>query len=235
MNSLADELPGDSEPINRERSEIARAAQTDAPVLLVGETGTGKELVARLIHQLSNRKGRPFVAINMAAIPGSLATAELVGHTKGAFTGAVLDRPGVFQLANHGSIFLDEITEAPRDVQATLLSILDTRSVRPLGAADNIKLDVRVIAATSRDMKTLTEVGDFRPDLYRRIAVIEVRLAPLRERPADIPALRGLSSRSYHLVQGSRYCWLQAHLKPSNATVSLAITKSLRIFSRRRH
>jgi hypothetical protein len=189
VNSLVDDLPGDSELIERVRSEIALAARTDLPVLLVGETGTGKNVAARLIHNLSTRKEHPFVAVNMGAIPSSLASDELVGHTKGAFTGAVSNRLGLFQQANRGSIFLDEIGEAPNDVQAIVLSILDTRSVRPLGGASNVNVDVRVIAATNRDIRAQMEVGNFRPDLYNRIAAIVIRLPPLRERPADIPAL----------------------------------------------
>src|ERR1700733_7521468 len=189
MASLTEELPGNSELINRARAQIEFAAKTDLPVLLLGETGTGKEVAARLVHHLSARRERPFVSVNMAAMPSSLVASELIGHARGAFTGAVSNRIGLFQKANGGSIFLDEIGEAPKDVQSLLISLLETSSVRPLGSADDFRLDVRVITATNRDMESLTENGEFRPDLYNRIAAMLIRLPPLRERPDDIPDL----------------------------------------------
>lgn len=189
MNPLLEELPGDSEPIKRLRSEIERAARTDLPVLITGETGSGKTVAARLIHDLSSRKGRPFVAVNISAIPSSLASAELVGHAKGAFTGAVSARQGLFERANGGTIFLDEIANAPSDVQSILLSILGSGSVRPLGEATSHNVDVRMIAATNQDMSALIEGGRFYADLYHRLAAITIRIPPLRERKSDIPAL----------------------------------------------
>ena len=189
MKSLIEELPGDSELIERVRSEIMLAARTELPVLLVGETGTGKSVAARLIHGLGNRKERPFVEVNLAGIPPSLASAEIVGHSKGAFTGAISDRPGLFERAHGGTIFLDEIADASIDVQNILLSILGSRSIRRLGEATTRNVDVRVIAATNRNMQTLLESGGFRADLYNHLAGILIRLPPLRERRTDIPAL----------------------------------------------
>ncbi len=169
--------------------QIELAGPTAAPVLISGETGTGKELVARTIHQLSPRAGGPFVAVNCSAVPESLLESELFGHEKGAFTGALARRAGYFELADGGTIFLDEITEMSPALQAKYLRILQDGVIRRLASKDEVKVNVRIIAATNKDATQAVQDGSFREDLYYRVNVLSIALPPLRRRPEDIPIL----------------------------------------------
>ncbi len=180
---------GDSPPVHEVLVKIEQMAPVSSTVLIQGESGTGKELVAKAIHDLSPRRGRPFIAINCAALPETLLESELFGHEKGAFTGAAERRLGRFELADTGTIFLDEIGEIPPSVQVKLLRVLETRSFFRLGGVSPIKVDVRVVAATNRALKDQVANGAFRDDLYYRLNVLSIYLPPLRERRSDIPLL----------------------------------------------
>jgi DNA-binding NtrC family response regulator len=168
---------------------IEQVADTDANVLIRGETGTGKEVVARLVHASSSRRAAPFVAMNMAAIPEALAESELFGHAKGAFTGAERARHGKFRAAHRGTLFLDEVGDMPKGLQAKLLRALQDRSVVPVGGNEPIAVDVRVIAATHRNLEQMVREGHFREDLYYRLDVIPIEVPPLRERREDVAQL----------------------------------------------
>jgi DNA-binding NtrC family response regulator len=177
---------GESDAIKRAVAEIQRVAQTEATVLLLGESGTGKELFARAVHHLSNRRDKPFVAVNCAAIPETLIENELFGHERGAFTGATDRRLGKFELASSGTVFLDEIGELPLAVQGKLLRAIEEKVVDRIGGRAPVPVDVRVVAATNKDLKTAVETGEFRRDLFFRLAVFPLEIPPLRERESDI-------------------------------------------------
>src|SRR6202011_4997445 len=168
---------------------VGRVAPTDSTVLVTGESGTGKELIARAIHKRSRRADRPFIRVNCAAIPQSLVAAELFGHEKGAFPGAMERRLGRFELANGGTIFLDEIGDIPTDMQIALLRVLQEREFERIGGGRTVSVDVRVVAATNRDLKAAVEAGTFRLDLFYRLNVFPIRAPSLRERKDDIPLL----------------------------------------------
>ncbi|MEZ5366949.1 MAG: sigma-54 dependent transcriptional regulator [Bryobacterales bacterium] len=185
------EMVGFSEQMVDVYKTISRAAPTDAPVLILGESGTGKELVARLIHKSSKRADGPFVAVDCGSIAPSLMEAELFGAMRGAYTGAERDRAGLFESAEGGTVFLDEIGEIDAGFQLKLLRFLQEREVRPLGSAKARKLDVRVVAATNRNLRQMVDEGQFREDLWFRLNVVPIDLPPLRERRGDIAALAG--------------------------------------------
>src|SRR5947207_2865253 len=180
---------GESEAIKRVVAETQRVAQTEATVLLLGESGTGKELFARAVHHLSNRRDKPFVAINCAAIPETLIENELFGHERGAFTGAGERRLGKFELASSGTVFLDEIGELPLTVQGKLLRVIEEKVVDRIGGRSPVPVDVRVVAATNRNLKAAVENGEFRRDLFFRLAVFPLEIPPLRERDRDVVLL----------------------------------------------
>ena len=182
-------IEGRSSAIVQVRNQINAIASSSAAVLLSGESGTGKELAARMIHATSDRRDAPFVAVNCAAVPATLIEAELFGHERGAFTGAVKRREGRFKAADGGTLFLDEIGEMPMEVQAKLLRVLQDGAFEPIGTNTSVKVDVRLISASNRDLKTQGAEGKFRQDLYYRIKVFELRLPPLRERLVDLPVL----------------------------------------------
>ena len=187
--SMFEDIIGKSEALRRVLSDIETAAPTDCTVLIDGETGTGKELIARAVHNLSSRKSNAFVKLNCAAIPTGLLESELFGHEKGAFTGAISQRVGRFELAHRGTIFLDEIGEIPLELQPKLLRVLQEREFERLGSTRTLRSDARLIAATNRDLKTMVDEQKFRSDLYYRLNVFPIRVPALRERREDIPLL----------------------------------------------
>ena len=180
---------GESDAIKRAVAETQRVAQTEATVLLLGESGTGKELFARAVHHLSNRRDKPFVAINCAAIPETLIENELFGHERGAFTGAGERRLGKFELASSGTVFLDEIGELPLAVQGKLLRAIEEKSIDRIGGKASIPVDVRIVAATNKDLRAAVDNGEFRGDLFFRLAVFPIEIPPLRERDEDVVLL----------------------------------------------
>ena len=184
-----DNIVGSSEAIQKVFRKMEKVADTDSTVLIYGESGTGKELVARALHFNSARRDRPFVAVSCGALPESLLESELFGHVKGAFTGAVASKDGLFKAADGGTIFLDEIGATSPAIQSSLLRVLQEREVKPVGATRNIKVDVRVIAASNERLEEMIKRGAFREDLYYRLSVIPIDLPPLRERKEDIPLL----------------------------------------------
>ncbi|NOJ99075.1 sigma-54-dependent Fis family transcriptional regulator [Corallococcus sp. CA049B] len=183
------DLVGDSEPMQRLLAQVRKVAASDATVLVRGESGTGKELVARMLHQRSPRKDGPFVVVHCAALAETLLESELFGHERGAFTGAVKRKLGRFELADGGTLFLDEIGEIPASVQTKLLRVLQEKELQRVGGEETLKVDVRVVSATHRDLQAEVKAGRFREDLYYRLHIVPLTLPPLRERPEDLPAL----------------------------------------------
>jgi transcriptional regulator with GAF, ATPase, and Fis domain len=198
-------LVGTSTAMRSVFSVIARVAPTDLTVLVTGETGTGKELVSRAIHARSPRRAAPFEVFDAGSVAPSLVESELFGHDRGAFTGAVRDRPGVFERAHGGTVFLDEIGELPLPAQSALLRVLEEREVRRVGGSATRAVDVRVVAATNRDLRAEVEAGRFRRDLFYRLAVVEVTLPPLRARKEDLPLLAHHLLRHTGFVHGVQH------------------------------
>ncbi|HUU44295.1 MAG TPA: sigma-54 dependent transcriptional regulator [Acidobacteriota bacterium] len=184
-----DRMLGVDPRIEQVKRIAAQAAQSDATILIRGESGTGKDLLARAIHQHSPRRNKPYIAVNCGALPETLLESELFGHAKGAFTGAVRDHEGRFRAADGGTLFLDEIAESPLSIQVKLLRVLEDKIVTPVGASRDYNVDVHLIAATNADLEAAVSAGRFRPDLYYRLNVIHIALPPLRERPDDIELL----------------------------------------------
>jgi two-component system NtrC family response regulator len=213
-------LVGDSPAMNRVRQMIHKVAPTNSAVLILGETGTGKELVARALHEQSLRAAEPFVAINCGALPENLIESELFGHRKGSFTGADEHRVGLFEVANGGTLFLDEIGELPRAMQAKLLRVLESGEIRRVGENESIHVDVRVVCATHRQLDEMVEADEFREDLLFRINTFEIHLPPLRERPDDIGNL------AWHLLARCR-----PHVRPDDELFHAEAMESLKAHS----
>jgi transcriptional regulator with PAS, ATPase and Fis domain len=190
-------LLGRNEKMREVRDLIDRVADTDVTVLVRGESGTGKELVARAIHTGSPRRDRPFVKVNCAALPSELLESELFGFERGAFTGAIQQKPGKFEFANHGTMFLDEISEMAPALQSKLLQVLQDGEFARLGGREDVRVDVRIVAATNRDLESAVDEGQFREDLFFRLNVVCITLPPLRQRRDEIPALTALFLRQY--------------------------------------
>jgi len=218
-------LIGKSETMQSLRAMIAKLAQTNAPVWITGESGTGKELIARLIHENSARANHPFVAINCGAIPTELMESELFGHLKGSFTGATMDKDGLFRSANGGTLFLDEVAELPLHMQVKLLRAIQERSVRPVGGSEEIAVDARILSASHKDLASEVENGRFRHDLYYRLNVISLEAPRLHNRPEDIPELSNnilekiahtTASNTSYVISPSALQALQQYTFPGN-------------------
>jgi formate hydrogenlyase transcriptional activator len=201
---MFEEIVGSSEPLRRVLALVGKVAPTDSTVLITGETGTGKELIARAIHKRSPRAAGPFVSVNCGAIPQSLINSELFGHEKGAFTGAVQRHIGRFELANRGTVFLDEVGDLPSETQIALLRVLQERSFERVGGNRSVPVDVRVISATNRDLEDAMAGVRFRRDLYYRLSVFPIHVPPLRERAEDIPLLVEYLTQRYAAKMGKR-------------------------------
>lgn len=195
-------IVGRSQKMKRVLRLISMVAPTESPVLITGESGTGKELVARSIHLQSKRADEGFVPVNCGALPETLFESELFGHVKGSFTGAVGDKPGLFEVADSGTLFLDEVAEMPASTQVKLLRVLEERRIRRVGGQNFRSVDVRVIAATNRDIEEVLGSGEFRKDLYYRLNVFQIDLPPLRERREDIPLLAAYFLEKYNSRTG---------------------------------
>jgi len=213
---------GSSSELTQLRGLIKQCAASDAPVLLRGQSGTGKELVSRALHSQSVRASNPFVAINCGAIPDQLLESELFGHRRGAFTGATCDRKGRFELAHKGTLFLDEIGDMPSQLQVKFLRVLEEKVIQPLGGTSEIEVDVRIVAATHRDLEEMVTEGEFREDLLYRLNVLPIRIPPLSQRKEDIPELLDHFSESF-AVNNKRVSFtrrslllLQAYSWPGN-------------------
>ncbi|HEV8003239.1 MAG TPA: sigma-54 dependent transcriptional regulator [Planctomycetaceae bacterium] len=207
--SMFEEIVGSSEPLRRVLAHVARVARTDSTVLITGETGTGKELVARAIHKRSNRSGGAFIRVNCGAIPQSLIGSELFGHEKGAFTGATQRRLGRFELADGGTIFLDEVGELPLGTQIALLRVLQEREFERVGGTKPLTVDIRVLAATNRDLLGAVNARKFRQDLYYRLNVFPIQMPSLRERIDDIPLLVEYLTARYAQKAGKKIQGIQ--------------------------
>jgi len=223
-SSMFEEIVGSSAALKKVLSCISKVAPTDSSVLITGETGTGKELVARAIHRRSRRSSHTFVSVNCAAIPRDLIASELFGHEKGAFTGALQRRLGRFELAEKGTLFLDEIGELPAETQIALLRVLQEHEFERIGGTGTIRADVRVIAATNRDLESAIAAGTFRSDLFYRLNVFPIEVPSLRERREDIPLLVRYFLNRYARKAGRRFTavdkksldLLQAYTWPGN-------------------
>ena len=200
-----DDVVGRSEVMRQILSKARQVASTNATVLLLGETGTGKGVIARTIHHLSGRADRPLIQVNCAALSPHLIESEIFGHEKGAFTGATTRRPGRFELARGTTLFLDEIGDLPLDVQAKLLRVLQDGEFERVGGSETLKTDARVIAATNKELEKETEAGRFRKDLWYRLSVFPIRIPPLRERPDDIPLLVGWLVNKHGKALGKKF------------------------------
>ena len=198
------EMIGESKELNKIRDLIKKVAITDAKILIAGPNGAGKELVARSIHSTSNRAHNPLIEVNCAAIPGELIESELFGHVKGSFTGAIKDKTGKFEAANNGTIFLDEVGDMSLSAQAKVLRVLQDNCIQKVGGGKDIKIDVRVIAATNKDLKKEIDKGKFREDLFHRLAVIIINVPSLKERRNDIPLLINYFSTNISKAQGTK-------------------------------
>jgi len=202
--SMFEEIVGSSTPLRRVLSLVTKVAGTDSTVLITGETGTGKELFARAVHKRSKRASRPFVSVNCGAIPPSLITSELFGYEKGAFTGAIQRHLGRFELADHGTIFLDEVGDLPPEAQVAVLRVLQERTFDRVGGTRPVSVDVRVLAATNRDLDKAVADGSFRDDLYYRLSVFPIHVPPLRDRTGDIPVLVEYLTQRYAARVGKK-------------------------------
>jgi formate hydrogenlyase transcriptional activator len=217
-------IVGESPRLKSVLQQVSLVAPTDSTVLIFGETGTGKELIARAIHRLSNRLSRPFIRVNCAAIPPSLIISELFGHEKGAFTGALQRRQGRFEAANGGTIFLDEIGELPMETQIALLRVIQEREFERVGSSQPISVDVRIIAATNRDLEAAVTAGTFRQDMFYRLNVFPIYVPALRERLEDIPLLAEhlierfatRAGKAFHTIKMNTIETLQAYNWPGN-------------------
>ena len=217
-------LLGESLIMREIRSKIAKLARSQAPVYISGESGSGKELVAKLIHQQSSRSDKPFVAVNCGAIPHELMESEFFGHKKGSFTGAVSDKKGLFQAAEGGTLFLDEVADLPLSLQVKLLRAIQEKKIRRVGDSQEIPVDIRLLSATHRNLGEMVQNGSFRQDLYYRINVIDLSVPPLRERSGDIPALAehilvkltGAGKQNKPVLSASTLAALQQYHFPGN-------------------
>jgi formate hydrogenlyase transcriptional activator len=207
---IGDGIVGRSAALRNVLDQLAMVAPTDSTVLISGETGTGKELIARAVHNRSARRAQPFVKCNCAAIPTGLLESELFGHEKGAFTGAVSQRVGRFELASRGTIFLDEIGEAPLELQPKLLRVLQEREFERLGSSRTLHTDARLVTATNVDLPAMVDAKRFRADLYYRLNVFPIHVPPLRERPEDIAPLVRHFARHYAARMGRRIAWISS-------------------------
>lgn len=221
---MSKKIIGESGPIKALLKMIERVGPSRTNILVIGDSGTGKELVARLIHDSSPLKDRPFVPVNCGAIPETLIESELFGHKKGSFTGAVADKPGLFEAANGGTLFLDEVGELPLSMQVKLLRALQDKTIRRVGGNESTKVDCRIIAATNRDLEAGVAKGTFREDLFYRLNVIMIRTPPLKERPGDIPILAKFFLERFNAKQkkelkgftADAMAVLRAHTWPGN-------------------
>lgn len=204
-SGVRDEIVGETPALKAVLQQVDRVAPTDTTVLILGETGTGKELVARAIHARSRRASRPFIKVNCAAIPASLIASELFGHEKGAFTGAMQRRLGRFEAADGGTIFLDEVGELPMETQIALLRVLQEREFERVGSNHPVSVDVRIVTATNRDLKAAIHAGSFRSDVFYRLNVFPIRIPALRERVEDIPLLVSHMVDRYSRKAGKRF------------------------------